>query len=50
MKFDNKALEIIALPQIFNLSEVVFPLPDKLKNNDNPPVHTNLVKRFKMKY
>ena len=35
VKFDNKALELIHLPQIFNLPKVVFKLPDKLRNNDN---------------
>ena len=25
------------LPRIFNLLQIVFPLPDKLKNNDNNP-------------
>ena len=28
-KFDNKALELIQLSQIFNLLEAVFQLPDK---------------------
>ena len=35
VKFGNKAIELMRLPQIFNLPEVVFRLADKLKNNDN---------------
>ena len=31
VKFDNKVLELIQLPRIFNLSENVFQLPDKIK-------------------
>ena len=38
-KFDNKALELIPLPRIFNL-EVVFQLLDKSKNDDSNPVVT----------
>ena len=40
VKFDSKALELIRLPRILNLLEVVFQLPDKLKNNDNNPTVT----------
>ena len=40
VKFGNKAVELIRLPQIFNLSEVVFQLLDKLKSNDNNPTVT----------
>ena len=32
---DNKELELIPLSHNFNLPEVVFRLPNKLKNNDN---------------
>ena len=35
IKFDNKALELIQLPQIFNLPEAGFQLPDNSKNNGN---------------
>ena len=40
VKFDKKALELIRLPHIFNLPEVVFQQTDKLKNNDNNPTVT----------
>lgn len=38
--FNNKALDLIWLLQIFNLPEVAFQLPDKLKNNENSPIAT----------
>ena len=40
VKFYNKTLELIQSPRIFNLPEVVFELPDELKNNDNNPTVT----------
>ena len=50
VKFDNKALELIQIPQIFYLPEVVFQLPDKLKNNNNnPPVAYQLGKIIRKK-
>ena len=50
-KLDNKALELMLLPQIFNLPKVVFQLHDKLKINDyNPLLHTNSVKQLELKY
>ena len=35
VKFDNKALEPVKLPQVFILPEIVFQLIDILKNDDN---------------
>ena len=40
VKLDNKALQLIGLPLIFNTLEVVFQLTDKLKNNGNNPTIT----------
>lgn len=40
IKIDNKALKIILLPQISNLPEVVFELPDKFQSNKNNPTVT----------
>ena len=40
MKFGYEALELIELPQIFNLVEISFQPPDKAKNNDNNPTVT----------
>ena len=46
VKFDNKVLELMRFPRIFNFAEVFFQLPDKLKNNDNnSTVAYKLVKR-----
>ena len=48
MKFDNKALQLIRLPQILNLPEVAFQLPDKFKNNvKNPTVKYQLGKTIR---
>ena len=50
VKFDNKASELIRLAQIFNLPEVVFHLPDKLKKNrNNLTITYQLGKTIRMK-
>ena len=47
-KFGYEALELIELPQIFNLVEISFKPPDKVKNNDsNPTVTYQLGKTIK---
>ena len=49
-KFDNKALELIILTEIFNLLENALQPPDKLKNNDiNPTVTYQLGKMIRKK-
>ena len=40
VKLGYEALELIELPQIFNLVEISFQPPDKVKNNDNNPTVT----------
>ena len=40
VRFANKALQVIRLPWIFNLRQVVSQPLDKIKNNDNNPTVT----------